>query len=72
MKDEKKVLQELWELVWNVPFNAPMVNARKMNNVYRIVAENIGEKPFIRKTFKQIENEGNRKKQKKGVEKYGG
>lgn len=62
---EKQVLQELWDIVWNVPFNAPMVNARKMKRVYKIVGTAIGKKLVIHKTYEQIEKEGKKKKKKK-------
>ncbi|MCG3260857.1 MAG: hypothetical protein H7644_13975 [Candidatus Heimdallarchaeota archaeon] len=61
---EKQVLLELWDVIWNVPYNAPMVNARKMNKVYLIVAKALEKKPVIHKSFEQIEKEGKKKKKK--------
>lgn len=63
--NEKQVLLELWDIVWNVPFNAPTVNMRKMKKVYLIVAKALEKKPVIHKTYEQIEKEGKKKKQKK-------
>ena len=58
------MLLELWDVIWNVPYNAPMVNARKMNKVYLIVAKALEKKPVIHKSFEQIEKEGKKKKKK--------
>jgi len=64
---EKETLLELWDLVWNVPWNAFTVNARKMNKVYLIVAKALGKKPVIHKSFEQIEKEGRKRKENKRI-----